>query len=98
VSKYHVLTLADSDIYIVIQTLLYTLSVTVSVGIPKKLRDEAMRNGINISEVTQRALEEEVKKRQLEEASMAARRLGETFSKIPQGDRVEWLREARRER
>jgi len=57
-----------------------------------------MRNGINISEVIQRALEEEVKKRQLEEASMAARRLGETFSKIPQGDRVEWLREARRER
>jgi hypothetical protein len=97
VFKYHVLALADSDIYIVIQTLLYTLSVTVSVGIPKKLRDEAMRNGINISEVARRALEE-VKKRQLEEAAMAAKRLGETFSKIPQGDMVEWLREARRER
>lgn len=95
--KYHVLALADSDINIVIQTLLYTPSVTVSVGIPKKLRDEAMRNGINISDVAQRALEE-VKKRQQEEAVMAARRLGETFSKIPQKDMVEWLREARRER
>jgi Arc/MetJ-type ribon-helix-helix transcriptional regulator len=74
------------------------MSVTVSVRIPKKLRDEAKRYGINISEVARRALEEEVKKRQLEEATMAARRLGEIFSKIPQGEIVEWLREARRER
>jgi hypothetical protein len=69
----------------------------VCVGIPKKLRDEAKRNSIHIGEVAQRALEE-VKKRQLEEAAMAAKRLGETFSKIPQGEIVEWLREARRER
>ena len=69
----------------------------MSMGIPKKLRDEAMRNGINISEVARRALEE-VEKRQQEEAAMAARRLGETFSKIPQKDMVEWLREVRKER
>ncbi|WP_288104578.1 type II toxin-antitoxin system CcdA family antitoxin [Thermofilum sp.] len=55
------------------------MSVTVSVRIPKRLRDEAKRYGINISEVARRALEEEVKKRQLEEVAMAARRLGEIF-------------------
>jgi post-segregation antitoxin (ccd killing protein) len=76
VFKYHVLALADSDISIVIQTLLYTLSVAVSVGIPKKLRDEAMRNSINISDVAQRALEE-VKKRQQEEASEGYGRVAE---------------------
>jgi len=74
------------------------MSVTVSVRIPKRLRDEAKRYGINISEVARRALEEEVKKRQLEEVAMAARRLGEIFSKFSPGGTVEWLREARRER
>ncbi|WP_288007531.1 type II toxin-antitoxin system CcdA family antitoxin [Thermofilum sp.] len=74
------------------------MSVTVSVRIPKRLRDEAKRYGINISEVARRALKEEVKKRQLEEVAMAARRLGEIFSKFSPGETVEWLREARRER
>jgi antitoxin CcdA len=74
------------------------MSVTVGVRIPKRLRDEAKRYGINISEVARRALEEEVKKRQLEEVAMAARRLGEIFSKFSPGETVEWLREARRER
>jgi Arc/MetJ-type ribon-helix-helix transcriptional regulator len=78
--------------------LYHIISVTVSVRIPKKLRDEAKRYGINISEVARRALEEEIKKRQLEEAAVAARRLGEIFSKISPGEMVEWLREARRER
>jgi hypothetical protein len=74
------------------------MSVTVSVRIPRRLRDEAKRYGISISEVARRALEEEVRRRKLEEAAAAARRLGELLSRIPAEEMVEWLRGARRER
>jgi len=74
------------------------MSVTVSVRIPRRLRDEAKRYGINISEVARRALEEEVRRRKLEDAAAAARRVGELFSRISTEEIVEWLREARRGR
>ncbi len=66
--------------------------------IPRRLRDEAKRCGINISEVARGALEEEVRRRKLEEAAAAARRVGELFSRISVEEMVEWLREARRGR
>jgi len=74
------------------------MSVTVSVRIPRRLKEEAKRYGVNISEVARRALEEEVRRRKLEEAAAAARRVGELFSRISAEEIVEWLREARRER
>ena len=74
------------------------MSVTVSVRIPRELKEEAKRYGINISEVARRALEEEVRRRKLEEAMAAARRIGEILSKIPEEEMVKWLREAREER
>ena len=74
------------------------MSVTVSVRIPRRLRDEAERCGINISEVARGALEEEVRRRKLEEAAAAARRVGELFSRISVEEMVGWLREARRGR
>jgi len=74
------------------------MSVTVSVRIPRELKEEAKRYGINISEVARRALEKEVKRRKLEEAMAAARRIGEILSKIPEEEMVKWLREAREER
>ena len=74
------------------------MSITISVRIPRRLREEARRYGINISEVTRRALEEEVRRRKLEEAAAAARRVGELLSRISVKGMVEWLREARRER
>jgi len=74
------------------------MSVVVSVRIPRELKEEAKRYGINISEVARRALEEEVRRRKLEEAMAAARRIGEILSKIPEEEMVKWLREAREER
>jgi post-segregation antitoxin (ccd killing protein) len=74
------------------------MSITISVRIPRRLREEARRYGINISEVTRRALEEEVRRRKLEEAAAAARHVGELLSRISVKGMVEWLREARRER
>jgi len=43
-----------------------------------------------------RALEEELKKRKLEEAREAAKRIGEFFSKIPEEEIVGWIKMARR--
>ena len=70
----------------------------MSVRIPRELKEEAKRYGINISEVARRALEEEVRRRKLEEAMAVARRIGEILSKIPEEEMVKWLREAREER
>ena len=53
----------------------------------------AKEYGINISEVARRALEKEVRRRNLEEAMAAARRIGELLSKIPEEEMVKWLRE-----
>jgi antitoxin CcdA len=41
------------------------MSVTVTVRIPKELKEEAERHGINISHVLRRALEEELRRRKL---------------------------------
>jgi len=74
------------------------MSVTITVRIPKELREEARRYGISISHVVRRALEEEVKKKKLEDAREAAKRVGEFFSKLPEEDVVEWIKMTRRER
>ncbi|WP_237558863.1 type II toxin-antitoxin system CcdA family antitoxin [Candidatus Methanodesulfokora washburnensis] len=74
------------------------MSVTVTVRIPKELKEEAKRHGINISHVLRRALEEELRRRKMEEVEEAAKRVGELFSRIPEEEIVNWIREARKER
>ena len=55
------------------------MSVTISVRIPKELKEEIKKYGINISHVMRKALEEELGKKKIEEAKEAAKRLGEFF-------------------
>jgi antitoxin CcdA len=74
------------------------MSVTVTVRIPKELKEEAKRHGINISYVLRRALEEELRRRKMEEVEEAARRVGELFSRIPEEEIVNWIKKARKER
>jgi len=80
------------------QFLYYIMSVTITVRIPKKLKEEAKKYGINISQIVRKALEEELRKRKLEEAREAAKRIGEFFSKIPEEEIVEWIKMTRKER
>ncbi|MGC8932445.1 MAG: type II toxin-antitoxin system CcdA family antitoxin [Candidatus Methanodesulfokora sp.] len=75
-----------------------TMSVTITVKVPKELKEEIKRMGININEVVRRALEEELKRKKMEEAMMAAKCVGELLSKLPEEEIVEWIRKARRER
>ncbi|MGC8832161.1 MAG: type II toxin-antitoxin system CcdA family antitoxin, partial [Thermoproteota archaeon] len=58
------------------------MSVTITVRIPRQLKEEVKKYGIELSSVVKRALEEEVKRRRVEEARAAARRLGELFSRM----------------
>jgi post-segregation antitoxin (ccd killing protein) len=74
------------------------MSVTVTVRIPKELKEEARRYDISISHVVRRALEEELRRRKLEDAREAAKRVGEFFSKLSEEEIVEWIKMARRER
>jgi post-segregation antitoxin (ccd killing protein) len=49
--------------------------VTVSTKVRRELVERAKRHGVNISEVLRRALEEEVARREEEEARRSARRI-----------------------
>jgi post-segregation antitoxin (ccd killing protein) len=72
------------------------MSVTISVRIPKELKGGIKKYGINISHVVRKALEEELRKKKIEEAREAAKRLGEFFSKIPEEDIVKGINISRK--
>ena len=72
------------------------MSATISVRIPKELKEEIKKYGINISHVVRKALEEELRKKKIEEAKEAAKRLGEFFSKIPEEDIVKCIKISRK--
>ena len=56
--------------------------VTISVKVRRELKEEAERLGIKISEVLRRALEEEVKRRKLEELKKRLEKVSEALDKI----------------
>jgi hypothetical protein len=53
---------------------------------------------IEAGEVARRAWDEEIKKRELDEAREAAAELGEFFARLPKGQVVKWIREDRERR
>ena len=73
-------------------------SVTISVRIPRELKEKIDRYGVKISEVVRKALEEEVRRRELEEAAEAAEELGKLFSRIPDDEIIRTIKEYRRAR
>ncbi|MCD6089749.1 type II toxin-antitoxin system CcdA family antitoxin [Candidatus Bathyarchaeota archaeon] len=68
---------------------------TITVRVPRKLKEELAKYGVNVSEILRRALEEEVRKRKREELKAAAAELGEFFSRIPDEEIVKGIRETR---
>jgi len=71
--------------------------VTVSTKVKKELLEKAKEYGINVSEVLRKALEEEVRKREEDEARKAAKELAEALkaSNITIEDVVKSIREDR---
>ena len=69
--------------------------VTVSAKVPRKLKELLDKYGIKPGPVIRRALEEEVRKRMLEEAEEKARRLSEKVAHIPDDEVARIIREDR---
>jgi hypothetical protein len=71
---------------------------TVTVRVPEKLKEKMKKYSIEAGEVARRAWDEEIKKRELDEAREAAAELGEFFARLPKGQVVKWIREDRERR
>jgi len=72
--------------------------VVVSVRIPKELKIKAKNYGIRISEVLRRALEEEIRRRELREIEVLLSRFKRGMKKVSKEDIVSVVRESREER
>ena len=73
------------------------MSATISVRVPKKLKEEIERYKIKVSKLVRKFLEEEVRKRKRRELENNAEELGEFFSKLSREEVVRRIRETRRE-
>ena len=69
--------------------------VTVSTKVRRELKEEAERLGVRISEVLRRALEEEVRRRKLEELEKKLGEVGEALDRIDIDRVVKSIREDR---
>lgn len=72
-----------------------TECVTVSAKIPKQLKERMQRLKIKPSKILKKALEDEVKKRELQELKEEINRLKPILNKISTEDAVKSIREDR---
>jgi len=72
--------------------------VVVSVRIPRELKLKAKAYGINISEILRKALEEEIRKRELEEIKDLLRKFRSGMQGVRKEDIVTTIRELREEK
>ncbi len=71
---------------------------TVSVKVPTELKERAAKLGVKTAEVLRRALEEEVKRREIEEINAELERLKPVLDKISVEEVVAMIREDREKR
>ncbi|MEM2902295.1 MAG: hypothetical protein QXO32_06155 [Candidatus Bathyarchaeia archaeon] len=70
----------------------------IVVRVPKELKKSLSEHGVEVSRVVRKALEEEVKKRKLEELKGIAGDLGDFFSRMPDEEIVKTIKELRKSR
>jgi len=73
-------------------------TVVITVRVPKSLKDELRKRGIELSGVVRKALEDELRKRERKELESAATGLGGLFSRMSEDDIVRAIREQREQR
>jgi len=71
------------------------MSATITVRVPRELKEAIKKYRIRVSDVVRRALEEEVRRRREQEVEEALDRLGEALSKVPPEEIVRAVREDR---
>lgn len=69
--------------------------ITVSAKVSEELKRKANKLGINVSALVRRALEEEIKKRELQNAVENLKEEAEKSPKIPEGTVVKIIRDMR---
>ena len=69
--------------------------VTVSIRIPRRLKEQLDKYGIKLGPIVRRALEEEVRRRMLEEIRERASELSKRVSHIPDEEIARLIREDR---
>lgn len=69
----------------------------ITVRVPKQLRDEARKYGINISKVVKKALMEEINKRRLKEINELQKSARKIIKKLSKEQIIEAIRETRNE-
>ena len=74
------------------------MTTVISIRVPDETKHDIDKYGIEVSSVARRAIEEEIRRRKLEEATEAAEELGDYFSKIPEERVLKWIKEDRRTR
>ncbi len=67
----------------------------MSTKVRREVWEKARSYGINVSEVLRRALEEEVRRREVEELARALEEAGKELSKVSMEEVVGMIREAR---
>jgi predicted transcriptional regulator len=72
------------------------MTTVISIRVPDETKSDIDKYGIEVSSVARRAIEEEIRRRKLEEATEAAEELGDYFSKIPEEQVLKWIKEDRR--
>jgi antitoxin CcdA len=75
-----------------------TQCVTVSTKIPKQLKEKIQRLRIKPSKILRKALEDEVKKREMEELKEEINKLKPVLEKVSMNDIVKSIREDRENR
>jgi len=74
------------------------MSTVISIRVPDETKRDIDKYNIEVSAVARRAIEEEIRRKKLEEATEAARELGDYFSRIPEEQVLQWIKEDRRAR
>ena len=74
------------------------MSAVITVRVPEELKEDLKKYKVEPADVARNAWEEEVKKRKLEAAREAAKKLGEYFADISTAEIVKSIREDRKSR
>jgi len=74
------------------------MSTVISIRVPDETKREIDRYGIEVSTVARKAIEEEIRRKKMDEAAKAAEELGDYLSKIPEEQTLQWIKEDRRTR
>jgi predicted transcriptional regulator len=74
------------------------MGTVISIRVSDETKENIDKYKIQVSTIARQAIEQEIERKQLEEAREAANTLGEFFSQVPEEKIMETIKETRRTR